>query len=206
MQVLRRLWVGEAVDHDGTFRADGAELEYPVGGSIPIAVAAQGPHMVRMAAKHADRVLFNGSHPDDVAWAAEQVETGLADRPADRGAFDFAAYASVSIADDEQAAREAARPPVAFIAGGAAPPVLERHDLDADRADAVSAALEDGAYREAFDLVTPAMLDAFAAAGTPEQVERRLDALLEHADSVVVGAPLGPDLDRAIELAGAVLD
>jgi 5,10-methylenetetrahydromethanopterin reductase len=27
--------------------------------------------------------------------------------------------------------------------------------------------------------------------------------VLEHADSLVVGSPLGPDLEQAIELAGA---
>lgn len=200
------LWDGETVDADGTFHADGAELEYDVPGTVPVYVAAQGPHMLRMAAKHADGVLYNGSHPRDFAWAAEQVEAGLDERPADRGEFDFAAYASVSVADDRAAAREAARPPVAFIAGGATPPVLDRHGLDRERAAAVGTAIENGEYREAFGLVTEEMLDVFCIAGTPDQVGDRFDGLDEFVDSVVVGAPLGPDLERAIELSGSVLD
>jgi 5,10-methylenetetrahydromethanopterin reductase len=162
--------------------------------------------MIRMAAKHADGVLYNGSHPRDLEWAADQVERGLADRPDDRGDFDVAAYASVSVADEEDAAREAARPPVAFIAGGAAPPVLDRHDLDADRAEDISAAIEAGSFSEAFGLVSEEMIDAFSIAGTPEPVARQVDAVMAYADSFVVGAPLGPDLEAAIELAGAVLD
>ncbi|MFB6164176.1 MAG: 5,10-methylenetetrahydromethanopterin reductase [Haloarculaceae archaeon] len=201
----RDLWAGEAVDADGTFRAAGAELEYEVPGTIPVYVAAQGPGMLGMSAKHADGVLFNGSHPDDVAWAAQQVADGLAERPAERGDFEFTAYASVSVAEEEAAAREAARPPVAFIAGGAAPPVLERHGLDRERAGEIGAAIENGAYREAFGLVTDEFVDAFSVTGTPTQVERQLEKLLEYADGVVVGAPLGPDLERAVELAGAAL-
>jgi 5,10-methylenetetrahydromethanopterin reductase len=204
-KVAQDLWAGESVDADGTFRAADADLEYPVEGEIPVYVGAQGPHMIRMSAKHADGVLYNGSHPRDMAWAAEQVETGLEDRPDARGEFDFAAYASVSVADEEAAAREAARPPVAFIAGGAAPPVLDRHGLDHERADEIGAAIEAGEFTEAFGLVTEEMIDAFCIAGTQGQVEEEIAAVMEYADSFVLGAPLGPDLERAVELTGAVL-
>ncbi|RXK47330.1 5,10-methylenetetrahydromethanopterin reductase [Halorientalis pallida] len=204
-KVAQDLWAGESVDADGTFQAADADLEYEVEGEIPVYVGAQGPHMIRMSAKHADGVLYNGSHPRDMAWAAEQVEKGLEERPEERGDFDFAAYASVSVAEEEAAAREAARPPVAFIAGGAAPPVLDRHDLDRERAEEIGAAIEAGSFNEAFELVTGDMIDAFCIAGTQAQVEEGIEAVMEYADSFVVGAPLGPDLERAIELAGAVL-
>ncbi|MUV91109.1 5,10-methylenetetrahydromethanopterin reductase, partial [Halapricum sp. CBA1109] len=105
-KVAQELWAGERVDHDGTFRADDAGLNYEVE-SIPVYVGAQGPHMTRMAAKHADGVLYNGVHPRDVEWAADQVAKGLEERPDHRGEFDFAAYGSVSVAEDADAAREA---------------------------------------------------------------------------------------------------
>ncbi|WP_135819939.1 5,10-methylenetetrahydromethanopterin reductase [Halostella litorea] len=204
-KVAQRLWDGETVTHDGTFEATDAALNYDAG-DIPVYVGAQGPHMVRMSAKHADGVLLNASHPDDFAWAAERVEEGLAERPADRGEFDFTAYASVSVAEDEAAAREAARPPVAFIAGGAAPPVLQRHGIDEELAGDIGASIEAGEFREAFAAVTPAMIDAFSVAGTEESVAERLAEILEYADGVVVGAPLGPELETAVSLAGAALD
>jgi len=203
--VARDLWDGETVDHDGTFEAGGAELKFepPQGAHIPVYVGGEGPHMCRMAGKHADGLLFNGSHPDDLSWAADRAAEGREDRPDEHGAFDLAAYASVSIAEDADAARELARQPVAFIAAGAAPPVLDRHGLDADRAERIGEDLSAGEFSAAFDRVTPAMVDAFCMAGTPETVADRMGAVLEHADSLVVGSPLGPDLDRAIELAGA---
>ena len=202
-KVAQKLWAGERVDHDGTFQAEDAALNYEVG-SIPVYVGAQGPHMTRMAAKHADGVLFNGSHPRDYEWAAEQVAHGLDDRPDNRGAFDFAAYASVSIAEEETEAREAARPPVAFIAGSAAPPLLDRHDLDHDRASEIGDAISRGDFEAAFSTVTPAMIDAFCIAGTPDAVQQQSEGVLDHADSVVAAWPLGPALETAIELLGAV--
>ncbi len=202
-QVARRLWAGETVDHDGTFRADGAALNYEAG-SVPVYVGAQGPHMTRMAAKYADGVLFNGAHPRDVEWARERVAEGLADRPDERGDFDFAVYASVSVAEDREAAREAARPPVAFIAGGAPDPVLDRHDIDGERAAAIGEAISAGEFTDAFERVTPAMLEAFCLAGTPETVADRVADILAVADSVVAASPLGPDA-AAIDLAGEAL-
>ena len=202
MQVSRRLFDGERVDHDGTFLARDAGLNYEVG-AIPCYVGAQGPDMLRMAAKHADGVLYNGSHPRDVDWAAERVAEGRAERAAERGEFDFAVYASVSVAESADAAREAARPPVAFIAAGAADPVLARHDVDAERAAAIGEAIAAGDFSTAFERVSDAMLEAFCVAGTPDTVGERLAALRDRADSVVLGAPLGPDLDAAIPLAAA---
>jgi len=206
MQVARRLWDGERVDHDGTFDADDAGLNYEAG-SIPVYVGGQGPHMTRMAAKYADGVLYNGAHPRDIAWASDRVAEGIDDRPDDRGGreeFDFAAYASVSVAADGEQAREAARPPVAFIAGGAPEPVLARHDLDADRAAAIGESIASGDFSAAFEQVSPAMVDAFCLAGTPETVAERVRTILDDADSVVFGSPLGPDVETAIELLGGL--
>jgi len=157
--------------------------------------------MCRMAAKHADGLLFNGSHEADLAWARDQVAKGDADRPDHRGEFDLAAYASVSVATEREAAREAARPPVAYITAGAAPPVLDRHDIDGETADEIGEKISAGEFSAAFELVTPAMIDAFCMAGTVDDVAERMATVLDHADSIVVGSPLGPDLEDAVELA-----
>ncbi|MFC4439625.1 MULTISPECIES: 5,10-methylenetetrahydromethanopterin reductase [Natrialbaceae] len=204
--VARDLWAGETVTHEGTFTARDASLNFD-DREIPVYVGAQGPHMLRMSAKHADGVLINAAHPDDLEWAAGQLERGLEERSDPRdGAFEALAFASVSVAADEDAAREAARPPVAFIVGGAAEPVLERHDIDRDAASAVSEAVEQGDLQAAFDEVTPAMIDAFCIAGTTETVAERFDAALEHVDGLVVGSPLGPDLEDAIERASDAIE
>jgi 5,10-methylenetetrahydromethanopterin reductase len=203
-KIAQRLWDGERVDHDGTFEAVDAGLNYEVG-EIPVYVGAQGPHMTRMAAKHADGALYNGSHPKDLAWAREQVEE-MADDRVPEGEFDLAAYASVSVAEDAEAAREAARPPVAFVASGSPPPVLDRHGIDHGTAGEIGDAISAGEFERAFGLVTEPMLEAFCIAGTPETVAERTEELREYADSVVFASPLGPDVERAIDLLGAVVD
>ena len=203
-KVAQRLWAGERVDHDGTFVARDAGLNYE-STDIPVYVGAQGPHMLRMAGKHADGVLVNASHPRDLSWSADRVAEGEADRVVD-GDVDVAAYASVSVAEDEGAALAAARPPVAFIAAGAAPPVLERHGIDEERASDIGSAIEAGEFDEAFGLVTETMLAAFCIAGVPEKVAEQLAAVGEHVDSVVAGSPLGPDQAAAVDLLAEAFD
>ena len=204
-RVARELWDGERVDHDGTFRADDAGLNFEPPGEPPVYVGAQGPDMLRMAGKHADGVLVNAAHPRDLAWASERVAEGLDERASGGESFETVAFASVSVAEDPEAAREAARRPVAFIAAGAPAPVLERHDLDGDRAGRIRDAIGSGAFGRADELVSEAMLDAFAVAGGPDAVAERVAALREHVDGVVAAAPLGPDVEAAVELAGEAL-
>ncbi|GAA0296424.1 5,10-methylenetetrahydromethanopterin reductase [Halarchaeum salinum] len=205
IRVARALWDGERVDHDGTFRAVDAALDYDAG-STPIYVGAQGPDMLRMAATYADGVLVNAAHPDDLAAAVDRIDLGLADRSPERGSFDTVAFASVSIADDAAEARRAARPPVAFVTAGAPRPILDRHGIDPDRAAAIGDALGRGAFDDAFETVSPAMIDAFCIAGDPPDVEARLRNILEYVDGVVAAAPLGPDRASAIDHLGTVFE
>jgi len=204
MKVAQDLWDGERVEHDGTFVAADAGLNYDVG-EIPVYVGAQGPHMLRMAGKHADGVLVNASHERDLSWAADRVAEGESDRVVE-GDVDVAAFASVSIARDASAALAAARPPVAFITAGAAPPVLKRHDIDADRAGDIGAAIEAGEFSAAFEQVTERMLDAFCIAGDPDDVADQLAAVDDHVDSVVAASPLGPDRSDAVALLADAFD
>jgi len=199
IEVARDLWAGESVQRAGAVTVRGATLNYAVD-PLPVYVGAQGPDMLRMAAKYADGVLYNAAHPRDVSWAADRIEEGLSERPADRGGFDFVVQASASVADDADAARETARQAAAVIAGGAAPPVLERHGIDIDRAAEIGDLVSAGAFREAFAAVSEPMIDAFCVAGTPPHVADRFAAIREHADGVVAATPLGPDRATAINL------
>ncbi len=121
-ETARDLWAGARVDGGKTFDATDAGLNYepPQGASIPVYVGGEGPHMCRMAGKRADGLLYNGSHPADLSWARDRVAEGIGQadgKTADD--FDLAAYASVSVGADGDAAREAARP--SRTAGPASP-------------------------------------------------------------------------------------
>lgn len=59
--VIRALWAGEVVDHDGqSVKAHRLRLDFPARADIPILVASNGPQMLRLAGVLADAVMVQG--------------------------------------------------------------------------------------------------------------------------------------------------
>lgn len=203
IDIVRRLTGGNSTTGGGIHDLADVSLSYS-SDSVPVFVGAQGPTMLRMAGELADGVLVNASHPADARAAANSIATGRERRKDARGALNVAAFACVSVADSPSAAREAARPPVAFVAAGAPSTVLERHEINPADVSDIRDALEAGDHPDAYRAVTPAMLETFSVAGTVDEVTAGLRALTDHVDAIVAGSPLGPDRQRAIELLGGV--
>ncbi|MDD3421424.1 MAG: 5,10-methylenetetrahydromethanopterin reductase [Methanocellales archaeon] len=200
VEIIRRLLTGERLSFQGDFfRIEGAKLslkcsEIP----IPIYIGAQGPLMLRTASAIGDGVLINASHPLDFKYAVSQVQEG-----SPKAGFDIAAYASFSVDLDEEKAKKAVVPVVAFIVAGSPAPVLERHDIDSTDVDAIKSALAKGDFRTAFRSVTNLMVDAFSIYGSPDHCIRRIKELHEiGVTQVVVGSPIGPDVPTSIKLIG----
>ncbi len=195
VKLTRELLSGERASFDGL--ADAAKLNYSAR-DVPVYVGAQGPNMLRMANDHGDGVLINASHPDDFRWSFDQL---------DERKTEMLAYTSFSVDEDREAAADAARQPVAFVAAGSPPPVLERHGVDQETADEIGGHIERGEFEEAFSKVTEGMLDAFCVYGTPDECIERVEELYSvGVDTVVVGSPLGPDPERSIALAAELLE
>ena len=96
--------------------------------AIPIYMGAQGPKMLETAGEIADGVLINASNPKDYEAAMPMIKKGIEAAGGDK-AFDVGAYTATSIGPDSDAAKNAAKIVVAFIAAGSPPPVIERHGL-----------------------------------------------------------------------------
>lgn len=207
VETVRGLTGGEPLETGRVHDVGGVALSYtPVNGPIPVYVGAQGPTMLRMAAELADGVLVNAAHPADYRACLASIDDGQRGRSADIGDVDVVAFACVSVAETTDAARKAARAPVAFVAAGAPDRVVDRHGIDPASLDSIRGALAAGDHADAYRAVTPAMIDAFAVVGTADRVTDRLRSIGEYVDAVVAGAPLGPDRQHAIELLGTVAD
>lgn len=76
--VIDRLLAGERVDHEGTFRAVGAELPW-ARARLPIAVAGRGPRVESWATRTADWVLLNAKPVADLPDVAASVRARAAE-------------------------------------------------------------------------------------------------------------------------------
>ena len=172
---------------------------------IPIYMGAQGPKMLETAGEIADGVLINASNPKDYEAAMPMmIKKGL--EAAGEKEFDVGAYTATSIGPDSDAAKNAAKIVVAFIAAGSPPPVIERHGLPEGFNEQMGAFLAKGDFGGAIGAVTDEALDAFSVCGTPDEFIPKIEGLAEMGvTQYVAGSPVGKDVKESIKLLGDVI-
>ena len=171
---------------------------------IPIYMGAQGPKMLETAGEIADGVLINASNPKDYEAAMPMIKKGI--EAAGDKEFDVGAYTATSIGADSDAAKNAAKIVVAFIAAGSPPQVIERHGLPEGFNEKMGGFLAKGDFGGAIGAVTDEALDAFSVCGTPDEFIPKIEGLAEMGvTQYVAGSPVGKDVEESIKLLGDVI-
>ena len=171
---------------------------------IPIYMGAQGPKMLETAGEIADGVLINASNPKDYEAAMPMIKKGI--EAAGEKEFDVGAYTATSIGPDSDAAKNAAKIVVAFIAAGSPPPVIERHGLPEGFNTQMGEFLAKGDFGGAIGAVTDEALDAFSVCGTPDEFIPKIEGLAEMGvTQYVAGSPVGKNVEESIKLLGEVI-
>ena len=172
---------------------------------IPIYMGAQGPKMLETAGEIADGVLINASNPKDYEAAMPMIKKGIEAAGGDKE-FDVGAYTATSIGADSDAAKNAAKIVVAFIAAGSPAPVIERHGLPEGFNEQMGAFLAKGDFGGAIGAVTDEALDAFSVCGTPDEFIPKIEGLAEMGvTQYVAGSPVGKNVEESIKLLGDVI-
>ena len=172
---------------------------------ITIYMGAQGPKMLETAGEIADGVLINASNPKDYEAAMPMIKKGIEAAGGDK-AFDVGAYTATSIGADSDAAKNAAKIVVAFIAAGSPPPVIARHGLPEGINEKIGDCLGKGDFGGAIGLVSDDLLDAFSVCGTPDEFIPKIEGLAEMGvTQYVAGSPVGKDVEASIKLLGDVI-
>jgi 5,10-methylenetetrahydromethanopterin reductase len=190
---------GEEVGFDGSVSRIG--WAPPAGApKVPVTVAATGPRVIALAARHAERIDFSvGAEPERVAWAIATARGAAGNRPVSLGAF-----LNVAVHPDRAVARDLVRGSTAifarFATEGAPPDGLsevtragverlagdydERRHGDADAPHARQ--LEDD------------FIDRFALVGPAAEVTERLAELASLGIERIVVVPGSIDADPAL--------
>ncbi|NVM53220.1 MAG: 5,10-methylenetetrahydromethanopterin reductase [Candidatus Helarchaeota archaeon] len=202
VEAIRLLWTEDTVNYTGKYvKIENARLSFRPNRNIPIYIGAQGPKMLKLAGEIGDGVLINASHELDFEIARKMILEGVkkSNRPINN--IDVAAYTCFSISDDTDSAIKATIPVVTFIVAATPPNVLERHDLNVEKASKMKEFLARGNMAKAFQLVDNTFIDVFAIAGTPQQCMNKIENLKKTGvTQFVFGSPLGPKKGKAINL------
>ncbi len=190
VEIIRQLCDGKRIQYEGkAFKMNG-KLNFKAGEGIKIYIGAQGPKMLELGGKIADGVLINASHPDDIAYAIDKVNNKE---------IEIASYASVSVDPDGEKARQSAAIVVAFIASGTNPAILEKHNIDQEKTQAIGQSLAKGDFKGAINHVDHDMIETFCIAGTKEEVKEKIATLEKKGiTQMICGSPLGPEKEKSI--------
>ena len=174
---------------------------------VPVEVAATGPRVIGVAARHAERVVFAlGAEPERIAWGQRVAREAREKAGLDPDGVRFGAYVNLVAHPDRDTARALVRGGLTTFArfnvmhGSVAGPVaaeqrevLERLHSGYDmrqhtRADSPQA-----------DLLPPGFIDRYAIIGPPAHCIERLQELaaLGIGRFVVIGPTAGADRDQA---------
>jgi probable F420-dependent oxidoreductase len=195
--LLRSLWrLAEApVDHHGRFyrcriRALD-ELAEPPGRDIPVFTAGVNPRMIESAGRVANgllgHTLFSPRYIEDVVLPALARGASVAGRDPESIAF-VAMVLCATSCDEEQARREAATM-IAFYASVKTYATVFAISGFAREAERIREGFARQDTEAMISAVSEEMVDAFAVAGTPEQVTRRIARHHALADHVVLFPP-----------------
>ena len=198
LELTRALLAGAPVRYRGeVFRAEGRALA--AARPVPLYLAAAGPQTLALAGRAADGVVISaGTSVPFVGWALARARAAAAGRPLARIGL---VYARVGACGAE--AREGTRRTLAVV-------LRSRHHgqnvaLGASGLDqaALAAAVAAEDWRAATALVTDEVVARHAAAGTADEVRRRLAAYRDAGLDQLVLAGLGDPEDIRRALAAA---
>lgn len=182
--IIRKLLQGETVTHQGAiFRTHQAKLQFPTRRDLPIWIATRGDRIFELAGRIADGVMIaTYATPPGVRHALGLIEKGA--KSAGRSLRDLTLITRIdmSVGPSSKEAREAVKMMIAMLlmgsypdtgyvrrAGLEIPPALEEMMRQKNEATAMASGF----------LVPDDFVDAFAWAGTPDEVARQIAAVAE---------------------------
>jgi len=170
---------------------------------VPVEVAASGPRVIEVGARHADRLMFTlGADPERIAWGIETAQAARRVAGLDPDGIAFGAYINAASHPDMDTARGLVRGGLTTFARFSVMHGTASGPLD----DSQRKVMQN--LRESYDMrqhtrgdsrqagvLTPEFIDRYAIVGTPERCVERLQVLAALGlDKVIVsGGRRGAD-------------
>jgi 5,10-methylenetetrahydromethanopterin reductase len=206
-EVLPPLMCGEEVTYDGRFvTLAGARIEdllMPESGGprpdMPLVIGATGPRALEYSGSVADGVLMNVCLPTEyVASRLELVAAGAAAGGRTLDDLEIGMGILVSPDADSATGKDRARTFIALYLS-AMPNIAKETGLPEAEVTAIRSAFHADGLPAAARLVSDAVVDRLAAAGTPDECRARLEAYQAAGVGTIVMTPVPGTMDAVLE-------
>lgn len=189
VNTLRRLFNGENVTIESelfSLHSFSLYLQNPV--RVPIVFGVRGPQMLRLAGELADGVIISGP----IEYISDAISiVNRAAMKADRKKHQIRKVAWLpTIPTFKGGSESLAKKVVALVVADTPIPVLDKLDVDQQRAKQIRDAVAEAGPKAGVEFVNQEFIDTFAISGTKEHMVDRFELLHKlGADEVVLGPP-----------------
>ena len=189
VSAVRRLLLGEVVTTRGDYvRLEQVQMELIPDQVPPLYVGAMREKSLKLAGRFGDGTILTGmSSPDYVRWAVKQIHAGMAE--GGRTQHRVVAYFDVKVNPDGESARAAAR-----RALGSRLPWADIQVSTLGIAEEVDSFVQAHGREGVTRQMPDEWVDAFSAAGTPEQALASIRRMIDAGADSVIFQPLDGDL------------
>lgn len=207
VQVIEKLWNGERTTFSGEkFTCEGAKLKYSPEQNPPVYIGGRGPQMLELAGSLAEGVLINATHPKDIKECLHYIKRGAEKANREMEDLNIASHTATSINEDEERAKEMAKTATAFVASSAPKSTLDRENLSEENIKKIRGYIGSGRMDRAREFVTEKMIEVFSISGKMEKLETRAKELERlGVDQIIIGSPIGVEIDKTIRKIGESL-
>ena len=206
-EIIQSLIRGDRKPYPGKMfsLSESAFLRYkPTRDQIPIIYGTWGFQTSELAGQIADGIkaspLWNSDYADELR---NHLSKGALSNGRDKDSLKLCLGVLTSVDEDEITAKEFAKQSLAVYLPYLSP-MTEYLEISKGELNKVSPLSKAGRYADAAIHITDRTLDSFALYGTPAQVSKKIQHLLNRVsvDRIEFGSPLGPDPVNAITLLG----
>jgi alkanesulfonate monooxygenase SsuD/methylene tetrahydromethanopterin reductase-like flavin-dependent oxidoreductase (luciferase family) len=215
-KVMRTLLDEGSIDFEGEYyRYTGLFTSArPVQARLPIFIGAmRGPKSFQLAGEIADGMHQAIAYsPEAMEYAVANIRIGAERTGRDWRELDIGAMMVASVAEDSQAAKDAARVVAAFYISSMPRELVERHGIDPDELQPIVDAFTAGDVERGAELTTPELGEKLSCAGSPmeivEQIRRDVEpsgfnhVIFMLTDPFLVETWSGLAIDNVPDLAG----
>jgi 5,10-methylenetetrahydromethanopterin reductase len=214
VSIMRAMWSGKpAVVKGQVVRVEGGVLGFRARPDIPVVIATRGPSVFRLAGEIADGVMIaTMATPEGVRTARAFIDEGIRKAGRKPDEVEIISRVDTCVDPDRDKARAGVKQMIAFLLWSSYP----NRDFVSQAGLEVPAELEAMIAKRDYELmfgagplIPEAFVDAFAWAGTPEEVAAKIGAIADvgiRRFGTWVLPPSGGDVETVIELiAGRVM-
>lgn len=202
VDISRELFAGEASSYEGRFyQLRNVKLGFePLRADIPIYLGVEGPKMLTLSGEIADGTILSVlASPDYVRFAWENVRNGCGISGRDPEQHRMVVYVIFAMDDDGAKAKNAVRATIAEYlgAGGRPTPLTQLGGVPDDLMVEMGRIYrEEGRFP--VELVDDDMVSRVAVAGTPDECEHAVRALIEAGSDELVFFPMPADATESL--------